>query len=123
MFEVHISIGASASHYWASARYEDSKGTIHERKIEGEQKATVNGNHLEALIQAFGILQTPCMVTVHTESDYIAYAFKNGWVMKWEENGWKNQKGKEVRNVGQWKRLGAAMARHSVRFLLERSAR
>ena len=117
MYHVDITVGANTSKYWASVQFEDKSGTVHERTINREIQGTINGNHLEALIEAYKLLEKPCMVTVHTESDYIIAPFQQGWINNWEQNGWKSGKGKVVRNVERWKRLRQAMSPHSSRFL------
>lgn len=117
MYTVEVDIGASTSKYWASARFEDAKGVVHERKIEAERKASLNSNHLQALIDIIRILQKPCMVDVYTSLEYVIEPFKQGWITNWEKNDWKTSKGKEVRNAGQWRELREALAPHSARFL------
>lgn len=123
MFEVEIRNGASPSKYWAFVHFEDKAGAIHSRDVGGDRSATANSNFLQGLIEAFRLLKKPCMVTVRCESDYIVSCIQNGWLASWEKNGWKNAKGNEVRNAGQWKQLREAMAPHSVRFVYEKGVR
>lgn len=117
MFKVDMTVDANASKYLAKVNFEDRQGTVHSRSISEERTATVNGNYLEALFKAFEILNRPCMVTVYCSSDFIVACFQNGWVTNWEKAGWKNAKGKEVKNAEQWKYLREMMAPHSTRFI------
>lgn len=117
MYTVHIEIGANTSKYWASMRFEDSKGITHEKKIKKERSASRNSNHIQALLEAVEVLQRPCMLDVYTSSEYLIEPFKQGWIVNWERNSWTNAKGKEVRNAEQWKKLRKALAPHSARFM------
>lgn len=117
MNKVDVYIGASTSKYWASLEFEDSEGVVHARKIEKDRDGTVNGNLIVAVTESFRMLNRPCMVDIHTRSEYIVEPFKNGWINNWERNDWKNAKGRTVRNSEVWKELRAEMERHAVRFL------
>lgn len=113
---VEVRIGATASKYWAFLNTE-LNGVMYEKRIEQERKGSVNGNLIQAVIAAFRTLNRPCMVNVYSSSEYIVEPFRNGWIKNWEKNGWKNAKGKEVRNAELWKELRRAAAPHSVRYL------
>lgn len=117
MNKVDVYIGASTSKYWASLRFEDRDGVVHEKKIREDRDSTVNGNLIMAVTDAFRALNRPCMVDIHTRSEYIVEPFKNGWINNWEKHEWKNAKGRTVRNAELWKELRAEMERHAVRFL------
>lgn len=117
MYKVDIEICASASNYWARLAFVDGKGELHEREIVKDRDATKNSNYIQALIDAVRVLQRPCMIDVYTSSEYIVETFKQGWIGNWERDGWKNAKGNEVRNAGQWKQAREALAPHSARFL------
>ncbi len=117
MYTVVIEIGASASKYWASMRFTDKKGKVHERRLRGDRQASSNSNHLQALLEAVKLLNRPCMLDVHTSEDYVIEPFKQGWINQWEKNDWKNAKGTTVRNAEQWRQLREALAPHSARFI------
>ena len=82
-----------------------------ERYIAGK-----SAGNLQAMSEAFGVLNKACMVKVRCESDYIVACFQNGWVTRWEKNSWIKQNGKPPRNLEEWKRLREKMAPHSVVF-------
>lgn len=117
MSRVDVYIDATASKYWARLQFETKDGVVHEKKLESDRDGTVNGNLIAAVTDAFRELNRPCMIDVHTRSEYIVEPFKNGWINNWEKHEWRNAKGGIVRNAELWKRLREEMARHSVRFL------
>lgn len=123
MQSVTINIGANANKYWASLQFTDRQGRVHEKKIERDHEGTRNGNCLLAAAEGFRALNRPCMVTVNTDCDYITYAYKNGWVTEWEQNGWKRANGGELKNAEAWRALQEAKAPHSVRFALTEGGR
>lgn len=117
MNKVDVYIDATASKYWASLEFEDKDGVVHARKIEKERNGTVNGNLIMAVTESFRTLIRPCMVDIHTRSEYIVEPFRNGWINNWEKHEWRNAKGRTVRNAELWIELRAEMERHAVRFL------
>jgi len=50
-------------------------------------------------------LNYACSVVVHTECNYIAAAVNNRWPEAWRMNGWKNGKGKEVKDADLWEMI------------------
>lgn len=117
MDKVQLEINANQSKYWCRLQFTDKKGMEHEKQIAIERSATINSNLLQAIIDGFRSLNRPCMVDVYSPSEYITAPFLQGWVASWEKNRWKNAKGIEVKNSGQWQELKNAMAPHSVRFM------
>jgi ribonuclease HI len=70
---------------------------------------------LMAAIAALEALKRPCLVDIHTDSQYL----RNGvmtWINQWKRNGWRTADKKPVKNVDLWQRLDAAMAQHRVRW-------
>jgi ribonuclease HI len=81
----------------------------------GEPHTTNNRMELMAAIAALEALKRPCLVDLHTDSQYL----RNGimtWINQWKRNGWRTADRKPVKNVDLWQRLDAALARHSVRW-------
>ncbi|MEG2350947.1 MAG: RNase H family protein [Hungatella sp.] len=110
-------LSASPSNYWAQMEFVDPMGRKRSRIISGERMATGNSNALQGLIEAVKVLQTACIIDVHTESDYIISAFRNGWIQTWKQNGWKSAKGEQIKNCDQWQQLQEVLAKHSVKFV------
>jgi ribonuclease HI len=87
-----------------------------EKEIKGGESPTTNNRmELMAAIAAFEALKRPCLVDLHTDSQYL----RNGimtYIAKWKQNGWRSADKKPVKNVDLWKRLEAALAPHQVRW-------
>jgi ribonuclease HI len=70
---------------------------------------------LMAAIAALEALKRPCLVDIHTDSQYL----RNGvmsWINQWKRNGWRTADKKPVKNIDLWQRLDAALAQHRVRW-------
>jgi ribonuclease HI len=81
----------------------------------GEVHTTNNRMELMAAIAALEALKRPCLVDVHTDSQYL----RNGvmeWMHAWKRNGWRTADKKPVKNIDLWQRLDALCARHRVRW-------
>src|SRR5258708_10403791 len=75
----------------------------------GEAHSTNNRMELMAAIAALEALKRPCLVDIHTDSQYL----RNGtlsWINQWKRNGWRTSDRKPVRNVDLWQRLHAPFA-------------
>jgi ribonuclease HI len=88
----------------------------HTKEIKGGEAHTTNNRmELMAAIAALEALKRPCLVDIHTDSQYL----RNGilsWINQWKRNGWRTADRKPVRNVDLWQRLDALLARHRVRW-------
>jgi len=86
----------------------------HERELSGGERMTTNNRmELMAAIQALEALKRPCVVALHTDSQYLRDGITK-WINGWKRNGWKTSDKKPVKNVDLWQRLDAAQARHQV---------
>lgn len=82
---------------WASIlKYGES-----ERMISGGDPSTTN-NRMELLGVINGIkeLRYKCNVEIITDSSYVVNAFNNGWIYKWEKQGFRNRANSDL-----WKTL------------------
>lgn len=116
MYLVDIWLRASPSNYWAQMEFADPDGERREKIVSHERIATINSNMLQGLIEAVKVLRIPCMLDIHTESDYIISPIRNGWVRDWKKNGWRTAHGREIKNLNQWQQLERQLARHSVKM-------
>lgn len=78
------------------------KGPVTLTKAEPLEDATAHQAELKALIEALKHLNRQCNLSIYTDSDYLAAAFKQGWLENWIKNGWKNSKGEPVANMSEW---------------------
>ena len=60
------------------------------KEISGFAADTTNNRmELTAALQGLLALKERCSVKVHTDSAYIHNAFEKGWIIAWQNNGWK----------------------------------
>jgi ribonuclease HI len=85
-----------------------------EREVSGGEPATTNNRmELTAAIEALNALTRPCVVELHTDSQYV----KNGitqWLPLWKARGWRTMTKGAVKNEDLWRRLDEARLRHEV---------
>jgi len=89
---------------------------LHVKELRGGEAHTTNNRmELTAAIAALEALKRPCLVDIHTDSEYL----RNGsltWMARWKRNGWRTAEKKPVKNVDLWQRLDALTAKHRVRW-------
>ena len=86
-----------------------------QREISGGEAPTTNNRmELTAVTRALQALNEPCRVTVVTDSEYLANAFRQKWIEKWKRNGWKTAAKEPVKNKDLWLVLDALAARHQI---------
>jgi ribonuclease HI len=88
----------------------------HRKELKGGEAHTTNNRmELMAAISALEALTRPCLVDIHTDSQYL----RNGvmsWIKQWKRNGWRTADKKPVKNVDLWQRLDALTEQHRVRW-------
>jgi ribonuclease HI len=88
-----------------------------ERRASGfEPNTTNNRMELTAAVRALEALNRPCRVTVVTDSEYLKKAFTDGWLEKWQRNGWKTASRQPVKNQDLWERLLELTSMHEVEW-------
>src|SRR6476661_6343785 len=70
---------------------------------------------LMAAISALEALKRPCVVDLHTDSEYVRSGITT-WIHGWKKNGWRTSDKKSVKNVDLWKRLDEALGHHKVHW-------
>lgn len=74
----------------------------------GEAKNTTNQRmELLACIEAmeFGLQESEEHIKIITDSSYVTNCVKDGWYLKWMNNGWVNSKQKPVKNKDLWEKF------------------
>ncbi len=82
----------------------------------GYRKTTNNRMEITAAIVGLEALKEKCTVTLYSDSEYLVKAMSNGWVQKWQANGWKRNKREQVLNPDLWKRLLQLSEHQDVQF-------
>jgi ribonuclease HI len=91
---------------------------IHELEFSGaEHGATNQQMELRAAIEGLRALRHPSRVTLHCDSSYVVECFNQGWSDRWQENGWRNSKGRPVGNRALWEELLELNAKHKVDWI------
>jgi ribonuclease HI len=86
----------------------------HEKELFGGEASTTNNRmELTAAIEALEALKKPCIVHLHTDSNYLK-AGMTAWIVAWKRNGWCTADKKPVKNAELWQRLDVAAARHDI---------
>jgi ribonuclease HI len=99
--------------YGAILIYGNSKKEIKQ----GYRNTTNNIMELTAAIQALELLKEPCKVKLYSDSAYLVNCFKQGWIEKWQKNGWKTASKEPVKNLELWKKLLEFTGFHNIEFI------
>ncbi len=87
----------------------------HEKELSGGEKNTTNNRmELTAVIKALEQLKEPCLVTLTTDSKYVADGIGKGWAQSWQNNGWRKADKKPALNPDLWERLLELLKIHDV---------
>lgn len=81
------------------------KGTPNTKTATSQVTGTENRLALCICSDALDLLKKPCRITYHIDNSYVRYTAANGWVEKWEENGWKKPNGDVPANIKEWQQL------------------
>ncbi len=88
----------------------------HEKELKGGEPHTTNTRmELMAAIAALEALKRPCLVDIHTDSQYLRDGIMK-WIHGWKRNGWRTADRKPVKNVDLWQRLDEALELHRVNW-------
>ena len=89
-----------------------------EKVVSGSEADTTN-NRMEilAVIKGLECLKEPCEVNLYSDSQYVVDAFNQGWIVSWQNNGWRTANKKEVKNIDLWQRLLELCSTHKLNFI------
>ena len=78
----------------------------HEKVVSGYSPMTTNNiMELTAALEGLKILKEKCSVELYSDSSYLINAFRNKWIDKWVDNGWKTSSKSPVKNEKLWREL------------------
>jgi len=87
-----------------------------ERELSGGEAMTTNNRmELTAAIRGLEALRRPCLVRLHTDSQYVRDGITR-WIRAWQRNGWRTSDRKPVKNADLWQQLLDAAAPHRVEW-------
>jgi ribonuclease HI len=66
------------------------------------------------MIAALLRVKTPSKIKIFSSCTVIRGAFKNKWLDKWQDNGWKTNKGGQVAHAGLWKYIDQISKDHDL---------
>lgn len=90
------------------------KHGVHTKEIYGGETNTTNNRmELLAVIQALKMLKRPCLVTVHTDSQYVQKGMSE-WLENWKRRNWRTAGKKPVKNADLWQELDALAQQHQL---------
>ena len=85
-----------------------------EKELCGGELATTNNRmELTAACEALEALKRPCIVELHTDSQYVRTGIAE-WLSIWKGRGWKTTTKGKVKNEDLWRRLDEARQKHTV---------
>ncbi len=70
---------------------------------------------LMAAIQALELLTRPCSVQLNSDSVYVLKGITD-WMPNWKKRGWKTASKSPVKNEDLWRRLDAAISKHTIEW-------
>ena len=86
----------------------------HEKVLQGGASLTTNNRmEMRAAIAALQALTRPCVVELHTDSQYLRLGITK-WLAGWLRNGWRTAKRTPVKNKDLWQALYAAIQPHQI---------
>jgi ribonuclease HI len=90
----------------------------HERVVSGGEPLTTNNRmELKSVLEGLRALKRPCRVRVHLDSSYVKNAFTNGWIARWQRNGWMTADKQPVKNRELWQDLVVEVSRHAIEWV------
>ncbi len=80
-----------------------------------EPETTNNRMELTAAIEGLRRVDDSCLITVHTDSDYVRRGITE-WLPNWIASGWRTSRRKPVLNRDLWERLHDLASKRSVEW-------
>ncbi|MDH7486252.1 MAG: ribonuclease HI [Anaerolineae bacterium] len=81
----------------------------------GASDTTNNRMELRAAVEALRALEQPCVVHLHTDSEYLRLGITE-WLPRWRRDGWRSAGRRPVKNRDLWRALLATLELHDVQW-------
>ena len=96
--------------------FEDRAGMVHKKVEVTEVKdSSKNRLNLQIITKVLHILKCPCSVGIYMDgAENISGQIRDGLPEQWKQNGWRNKKGQQVKNLDVWKLLVPLLERHEI---------
>ena len=88
------------------------------KEISGFDAATTN-NRMELLAAIMGLraVKKPCEIELYSDSSYVVNAINKGWLVNWQQNGWRTSAKEPVKNQDLWEELVALNVRLRPKYI------
>lgn len=97
---------------WGVVLLHDASGNS--RQLSGGDPHTTNNRmELTAAIRALEALNRPCIITLHTDSEYV-FKGMTEWIEGWQAKDWKRKGNQEVENIDLWQALLTIAEPHQI---------
>lgn len=80
-------------------------GSEQTEKAAGYRLTTNNRMEILAAIMGLKALDGPKRVRLHSDSQYVVNAMRQGWARRWKRNGWKRNAREQALNPDLWEEL------------------
>lgn len=88
----------------------------HRKELYGGEPGTTNNRmELTAVIEALKALTKPCVVVLHTDSQYVQKGMTE-WLPGWRSRGWRTAARQPVKNADLWQRLDDLAQQHQIEW-------
>jgi len=82
----------------------------------GYMKGNINRGEIMSAVEALESIKEPSFIDYYTNSERVVNCFIEGWLEKWNSNGWHNNKGGAIKNQDLYRRLRYAAKKHDIRW-------
>jgi ribonuclease HI len=79
-------------------------------------RTTVSEMELVAAIEGLRSLPPGVRIDLHSDSQYLIYGMSS-FISKWERNGWRNRRGRQIQHRQLWTELTLLNAKRKVRWV------
>ena len=85
----------------------------------GVEGTTKNRTALIACLDAFSRLNTPCLINLYIDNNYVTETINQEWYKAWDMENWTSKKG-EVKNADLWKEFFKDFHKHKVNISFQK---